>query len=286
LAETVDASSANLTGPGVISGRIAEERRSAREVASAAFEAACEQARFDSRQDRDQAAADVAHHERLKSVSEQHLASLVGPLATLEIASPDGSLSELVLRAPFDGTIEDRIISDAERIAVGQAMFILANTERLWVLVEIRERDWKEIAISPGESIQVRTAAAAGSEAFAGTVRHFGGTVAADTRAISLVAEIDNRQGRFKPGMFGWVTVKVGADSPALVVPAAAIMRQDELPFVFVPQGDGKYRRVDVELGRETGEWVEVLAGLKMGDEVVSKGAFFLKSELLLEREE
>jgi cobalt-zinc-cadmium efflux system membrane fusion protein len=63
-------------------------------------------------------------------------------------------------------------------------------------------------------------------------------------------------------------------------------MRHENQPFVFVPDGERKFRRVDVELGLETHETIEVASGLAAGDTVVDRGAFFLKSELLLEREE
>jgi multidrug efflux pump subunit AcrA (membrane-fusion protein) len=65
-----------------------------------------------------------------------------------------------------------------------------------------------------------------------------------------------------------------------------AIMRHENQPFVFVPAGERTFRRVDIELGLEAGDDVEVVSGLNAGDQVVVKGAFYLKSELLLDREE
>jgi len=63
-------------------------------------------------------------------------------------------------------------------------------------------------------------------------------------------------------------------------------MRHENQPFVFVPDGERRFRRVDVRLGIETSNQIEILAGLAAGDTVVDQGAFYLKSELLLEREE
>jgi multidrug efflux pump subunit AcrA (membrane-fusion protein) len=54
---------------------------------------------------------------------------------------------------------------------------------------------------------------------------------------------------------------------------------------VFVPQGDGRYRRVNIEAGADSNGLVEVKSGLDAGQQVVVKGAFTLKSELLLEDE-
>jgi cobalt-zinc-cadmium efflux system membrane fusion protein len=54
---------------------------------------------------------------------------------------------------------------------------------------------------------------------------------------------------------------------------------------VFVPEGADRFRRVGVTTGIESGDFVEVTRGLTVGQQVVSQGAFVLKSELLLEKE-
>jgi len=106
------------------------------------------------------------------------------------------------------------------------------------------------------------------------------------TRSVPLVAELKNPDGRLKPGMFVWAIIPLDKPHEGLVIPAGAIMWHENQPFVFVPDGERKYRRVDVQLGLETNKWIEISSGLKEGDQIVDRGAFYLKSELLLEREE
>ncbi|HZN33655.1 MAG TPA: efflux RND transporter periplasmic adaptor subunit, partial [Pirellulaceae bacterium] len=117
-------------------------------------------------------------------------------------------------------------------------------------------------------------------------VRFVGNQVSPETRSVPLVADLPNTDGRLKPGLFVWALAPLGNTRPALVVPAGAILRHENQPFVFVPAGERTYRRVDVEVGLDAGDRVEILSGLKAGDSVIDRGAFFLKSELLLEREE
>jgi multidrug efflux pump subunit AcrA (membrane-fusion protein) len=62
-------------------------------------------------------------------------------------------------------------------------------------------------------------------------------------------------------------------------------MEHDRRPFVFVPKGADSYERVDVQPGLRTDGLVEIVQGLREGDRVVAEGAFFLKSELLLQGE-
>jgi cobalt-zinc-cadmium efflux system membrane fusion protein len=97
------------------------------------------------------------------------------------------------------------------------------------------------------------------------------------------VAELKNDDAHYKPGMFVWVDLPQGQTRSALAVPEAAVMRHENVAFVFVPEGDGRYRRVNIEPGIAGGGFVEVKKGLELGQRVVSRGAFLLKSELLLE---
>jgi multidrug efflux pump subunit AcrA (membrane-fusion protein) len=85
--------------------------------------------------------------------------------------------------------------------------------------------------------------------------------------------------------MFVWVDLPQGQLRDVPTVPAAAVVRHEGQAFVFVPEGDGRYRRVNVEAGADSNGLVEVKSGLEAGQQVVVKGAFTLKSELLLEDE-
>jgi cobalt-zinc-cadmium efflux system membrane fusion protein len=285
LAEAVINQTAGLDGQGVISGRVREERQSAREVAAAAFQTACEQAQFSAQQERDRAANKVAHQQRLLQISQKNLAALLGPFADQTPLSDQDDLSEFTLCAPFTATVDERHVAMAERVIVGQSLFVLADTRTLWISAEIHERDWKLVRIEVGQDLTVTSPALPG-KTFMAKMDHLGASVSPETRAVSLVAQLDNPDGQFRPGMFAWVTIPYQTARRRLVVPAAAVVRQDERPMVFVPESERSFRRVDVQVGLETPEWIEIESGLAAGQKVVTNGAFALKSELLLEREE
>ena len=194
-------------------------------------------------------------------------------------------LSEFTVRAPLSGRIEERHVVTAARLMVGSPLYTLADTQQMRVSAEIHERDWKALDLNPGEELTIRVPALAEAK-FKAKVRYVGSQVSPESRSVPLVAEIANEQGKFKPGMFVWVDVPLAVGKQALAVPVGAIMRHEDQPFVFVPEGNDTFRRVDVQTGLETGEAVEILSGLKAGDKVIDQGAFVLKSEMLLEREE
>lgn len=290
--EKVNAGTRALSEGGVLSGRIIEERASNLEVAKANFTAACEEAMFLTRQDRDRARAALEQADRLLQVAREKLRTLVGGRLDPGITADDagespgesGSLSSLVLRTPFDGIVEDVFVARGERVQAGDKMFVVADMSMLWVRAQIHEQQWTAVEVSEGQTVRVTVPGATAHETTA-RVSHVGATVEADSRSVALVGELANDDAHFKPGMFVWVELSQGGLREALSAPAAAVLRHEGRAFVFVPDGPGRYRRVDVKTGIESGDRVEVTEGLQPGQEVVAHGAFTLKSELLLEKE-
>jgi multidrug efflux pump subunit AcrA (membrane-fusion protein) len=103
---------------------------------------------------------------------------------------------------------------------------------------------------------------------------------------LSVVAELENQDGQLRPGLFVQADLTIESGAQVLSVPASAVVTHEQESFVFVQEKIGTYRRVNVQIGRQTDEWVEVVSGLTTGDPVVVHGSFVLKSELLLEPEE
>ncbi|HVX59753.1 MAG TPA: efflux RND transporter periplasmic adaptor subunit [Pirellulales bacterium] len=279
------ASLAAASAKDALAERYVQERASAREVADASFRTACDKASFDAQQQLARSQANLAHAQRQLAVSRQKLKLLLGPFAEIAPGEQDESLCELIIRSPLDGKVEDRFVSDGAQFVASQPLFALANTDTLWVSAQIYEREWSALAGGDVKELKVESPALPDLEATA-KVQFFSVGLSNETRAVPLVAELPNADNRLKPGMFAWVTVPLGRRHEALVVPAGAIMRHEEEAFAFVELSPGVYRKAVITPGLITTEFVEVLSGLKAGEKVVDQGAFFLKSELLLEGEE
>jgi cobalt-zinc-cadmium efflux system membrane fusion protein len=281
LAETVAADTRPLEQSGTISGRLAQERHSDREVAKAAFETACEQSKFEINQAREKTHAAVEHAKRLLAVSCRRLETLGGVCSESEESS-GSALSELVVRAPFDGIIQERLTVPTAHVDAGKPLFILANTDTLWVSAEVPERDWHSLGNGGQQELALRAPSLPDSET-AARVKFIEGKISPETRTQTIVGELDNKVKKFRPGMFVWVSVPMSQPRRALAVPAAAIVDHEQARFVFVADAPDTFRRVDVTTGVVTPEWVEITRGLQAGDKVVDQGTFVLKSELLLE---
>lgn len=296
LVEKVDAGTRQLGEGGVLSGRIVEERTSNLEVARASFAAACESARFDTAQDRAKATADLEQAERLLKVARENLRTLVGSrlddatadavvgnVPADDAASGGATLSGIALRTPLAGVVEEIFVSRGERVTSGERMFVVADTTRLWVRAQVHEKQWTTVDVAEGQEVRVVVPGAQEHRSLA-TINHVAATVDPESRSVPIVANLTNDDAHYKPGMFVWVELAQGPPRDALAVPAAAVMRHEGRAFVFVPDGGG-FRRVDIDTGIESDDFVEVTSGLPAGQQVVDRGAFLLKSELLLEDE-
>ncbi|MGB7324392.1 MAG: efflux RND transporter periplasmic adaptor subunit, partial [Rubripirellula sp.] len=198
--------------------------------------------------------------------------------------SNEEALSRLEVRAPFAGSVESRAFANDERVSRGDSLIVLANTDSLYVAANIRESDWSAVSLDQGTAVSVLVPAL-DDRVFEAHVRYFGREVQADTNSVPLVARIENSEGLLRPGMFVRVTIPIGETREAMSVKPESVVQHENQSFVFVDEGGGSFKRIDVSTGYVSDDWIEVTEGLTAGQMVVTKGAFLLKSELLLQGE-
>jgi RND family efflux transporter MFP subunit len=283
-AQAANEETSGIGNTGAVSRRLVQQRQSEAEVARAGFEAQRETTVFECLQARDKAAAELAHAQRLLNVAEGRLRTLLGSHRVREPGEGE-PLSDFTLLAAQAGRVEDHVAVAHQRLKAGEELLTLSDTSVLWVSASVHEQQWQATTLVAGDEVQVRFPAL-GGDPLPARVRFVGTEISQETRSLPLVAEIENDRGRLRPGMFAWVSVPVSEEREAVVVPAGAIVRHEDQPFVFVEESPGTFRRVDVKLGEEDAAGTEVVAGLKGGERVVTSGVFVLKSELLLEHEE
>lgn len=182
------------------------------------------------------------------------------------------------LRSPITGTVIERHAREGQMADPSQTLFHIGDLSRLWLIVQAFERD--AVRIQPGTEARVTFAAFPGQE-FTGKVGLVGQRVDAASRTIPVRLELDNREGRLKPGMSASAFIPLGDEGARLLtVPAASLQRLEGGWFAFLPVGKGAFEKREVGRGRTLGGDVEVLSGLKPGEQVVVEGAFLLKSEV------
>ena len=104
------------------------------------------------------------------------------------------------------------------------------------------------------------------------------------TRTIPVRCLAPSRQGRLKPEMYATVSVELGETVERLVIPNTAVQHVGGESMVFVLEEGTRFRGRRVKLGRQMDSYTEVLEGVNPGEELVNRGSFLLKSELLKKR--
>ena len=286
LAEKLSTNLKPAREEGAVSVRMALELGSARDTTTAEYAAACEQATFDVKQKHLKAESAMKNAERRLTVAKQRLSLIVNqPYEAIKDLGNAENLSTWPVKAPFTATVEEILLAPKERVQTSQGLFQLADASRLWVQAEIRERDWKALSIEPGQSVSVQTLAIKG-ETLKAKVAIVGRKVSPETRAVPLTAEIDNVEGKLRPGMFVRVLIPDGQTHECLTLPLSAVSTNDGRTFVFVETGTREFHLRDVTTGLNVDPWIEILSGVEPDDRVVISGTSILKAEFLLEPEE
>ena len=253
------------------------------EGAEAAFRALCEEMKFQSVQQIRVGEQKLREAQTAEALAKTQLLMMGFNREEVEKMNPiaEGEkVSRYPLRSPMAGTIIDQHAVLRERVGLQNQMFQIANLNTLWLKADVPQRDLRLAQGLAGGYVRFSPAEGSGSGSeHQARVLYTGDLVDPTTRTVNLLAEVDNTKRAWKPGMFVEVSL-VRAEPGVLQVPLEAVQRQDTQTFVFVRESATRFRRADVKLGRQAEGRVEILQGLKEGQEVVVAGGFILKSEL------
>lgn len=185
--------------------------------------------------------------------------------------------ADVPLRAPFDGRVIMRNITRGEVVETQQKLFTVADLSDVWVVGNVPEKDVQYI--HKDQKVEVIVSAYPHG-IFPGTITYVGDVLDSATRTMRLRVTVPNPDLLLKPEMFALVLVYVAETPDALTVPIAAVHNGPTGRVVFVQRGTNDFEVRTVKLGSEQGEVVTVLDGVSVGEQVVTKGSFVLKSEM------
>ncbi|HEY6290785.1 MAG TPA: efflux RND transporter periplasmic adaptor subunit [Terriglobia bacterium] len=171
--------------------------------------------------------------------------------------------------APFAGTITARYIDIGSLIAAGNntVLFRLAQTSSLRVYVNVPETYGPDIA--PGTPADVEVPEVAGKK-FAGQVVRTAGAIDPVSRTLLTEVHVPNPSDELAPGQFGEVTFHLRSTRPTLIIPTSALLFRAQGTQVALVEDEGKVHIQDIRLGRDLGNSVEVLAGLRPDDSIIA----------------
>ena len=189
-----------------------------------------------------------------------------------------GGNGTTTIRSPISGVIQTLDVRRGMTLAAGQTLAQVSGLGTVWLNAAVPEA--QSAAIRVGSPVRVGLTAFPG-ESVSGRVIAILPTAQAESRTLTMRIELPNRSGRLRPGMFA--TVHLGGNAGGgLLVPSEAVIRTGKRDLVMVAIPGGRYRPVEVQVGREGGGKSQILAGLAPGQKVVASGQFLLDSEASL----
>ena len=213
---------------------------------------------------------------------ERARAALGAASARHHILDPEDSVSAdglYTVVAPIAGTVVTRDLVLGQIVGPDDALFTVADLRTLWLILDVYDHDLARLG--EGLAAEVRVAAFP-QRSFRGRLTYVGQVVDSITRTVKARVVVDNPDRSLRPGMFATALIRGLDAGGAVAVPQASVQRLDDRTVVFVPVGQGRYAVRDVVTNGPLGDGlVTVLEGLAPGEQVVSEGSFYLKSELL-----
>jgi cobalt-zinc-cadmium efflux system membrane fusion protein len=191
-------------------------------------------------------------------------------------ASQTGAVrSELPMRAPISGVVVQKLVLPGQVIQAGTTLaFVISDTSSVWVQAHLYEKDLRTIRV--GDPADVRDPAF--PDVFHGRVAYVGDLIDPATRTTLVRVVTGNPSGLLKKDLFVDVTIHGPTRRGVLVVPTTAVLYDEQdMPFVYVDQGQGRFAQRQITLGPQQGADTEIASGLKADERVVGQGSLFLQ---------
>ena len=195
------------------------------------------------------------------------------------LAPGGASEDKYLLRAPISGVVADRQANPGMEVRpdLSNPLYVITDPARLWVLIDLPERDLSKVA--PGQPVSVEVDAWP-NERFRAHIEKIGVVVDATTRRVPVRCSVANPQRRLKPEMYARVTLLADENRKAIRLPNTALVTEGLYSYVFVERSAGVFERRRVALAVQDRDYSYVESGIDAGQRVVVIGSVLLNSEL------
>ena len=185
--------------------------------------------------------------------------------------------SGISVTSPISGYIKNRLVAQGEYVSVGQPIATVSQNKRLQLRAEVSENNFKMLkTISSANFKPAYDNVVYKLSDLNGRLLSYGKSSGEQTFYIPVTFEFDNI-GDIIPGAFTEVYLLSSPQENIISVPVSSVTEEQGLNFVYLRLDEEGYKKQEVILGQNNGERVQILSGLKKGDEVVVKGVYQVK---------
>lgn len=182
----------------------------------------------------------------------------------------------VTLRSPASGIVTEKKAFQGMRFMPGEALFQVTDLSSVWVVADVFEQDVGLVRSGAKASV---TLPAYPGQTFIGAITYIYPTLKPDTRTVPVRIELANPKLLLKPAMFAQVDVQLGGSAPVLTVPESAVIDSGKRQIVLVQRGEGRFEPREIRTGSRGDNFIEVLEGVKAGEEVVVAANFLIDAE-------
>ena len=178
--------------------------------------------------------------------------------------------------APQDGVVSDLPVREGMFVNPSMKVMTLGDLSSVWLLAEVFERQsaWVEV----GQLAEVSLSYLPG-KTWQGKVEYIYPSLDAKTRTLKVRLRFDNPGEQLKPNMYANVKIFGGAKENTIVIPLEGLIRSGREERVIIALGEGRFEARQVLAGIESGNYVEIIKGVKAGESIVTSGQFLIDSE-------
>ncbi|MCL9682858.1 efflux RND transporter periplasmic adaptor subunit [Legionella maioricensis] len=216
----------------------------------------------------------------LIDASQQKLISLGMAETQIQQLKKTRKASQLVdIYSPQNGIVATLNVREGMRITPEMKMMSIIDLSTIWIIVEVFEQQASWLKV--GQLAEAQFPAFPG-KAWKGRIDYVYPQLNLKTRTLKVRLRFDNPDNHLKPNMYALVTLSLTPLEQVLSIPKEAIIQTGEGARVIISLGKGRFQVQPVVTGIESGDRIEILSGLKKGDDVVSSGEFLIDSEASL----
>jgi multidrug efflux pump subunit AcrA (membrane-fusion protein) len=198
--------------------------------------------------------------------------------AVTNLSSSSQVASTVRVPAPIDGVITGRTANIGLNVDPSASLFTVVDLSNVWLVGDLYERDLGRVRIGSTATV---TANALPELRLEGKVNYIDPEIKAETRTAQIRVELPNPGRQLRLGMYVDMEVGESGGVGGAMIPRAAVQMVGDRTVVYLasPANPGQYIEREVKLGEASGDAVQVISGVAVGDNVVTKGSFSLRAE-------
>jgi cobalt-zinc-cadmium efflux system membrane fusion protein len=201
--------------------------------------------------------------------------------AEITTFSETGTINPLTtIYAPIGGTVVQRRVGPGQYInttsnsaAANDATFVIGDLSTVWLVAYVRESEAQKVRI--GQALHF-TVLAVPNRVFSANIAYVATSFDAATRRLLVRATINNKEGVLRPEMFASVNILTGEGDNSPAVPREAVIYDGNSAHVWIARDDKAVEPRKVKTGLSNGQMIQILDGLRLGENVVTKGSLFV----------